>query len=164
MVDDKGGHFQAMFSDIFADYQNPLLTGDVVMANMTWQIWKSAPFSWWQCQFNFALWCATAGCGVSIEDPFQAEKHPLLASLYRFHVCFTIRRLIEELDVALPGDKSHSWYENPYNSRSYKRLCSEFDVSPDTDWRQKLDHGCQDLGSWKTFMTPAGAYRSAHAA
>ena len=33
MVDDKESHFQAIFPDIFADYQNPPLTGDVTMAN-----------------------------------------------------------------------------------------------------------------------------------
>ena len=27
-------------------------------------------------------------------------------------------------------------------------------VSPETDWRQKLDHGCQGLGSWSTYMEP----------
>ena len=77
---------------------------------------------------------------------------------------YTTRHLLEELGVALPGNKSHSCYENSYNSRAYKRLCSEFGVSPDTDWRHKLDHGCQGLGSWSTFMTPSGAYRNAHAA
>ena len=38
MVDDTGSQFKAMFPDIFADYQNPLLTGDVAMANKAWQI------------------------------------------------------------------------------------------------------------------------------
>ena len=107
MVADKGSHFKAMVPDIFADYQNPPLTGDVAMANKTWQIWQNTPFSWWQCQLNFALWCASAGCGVSFEDHLQVEK-PLLASLYRFHVYLATRRLLEELRVALPGDKSHS--------------------------------------------------------
>ena len=132
MVDDQGSHFKAMFPDIFANYQNPLPTGDVAMANKAWQIWQNTPFSWWQCQLNFALWCASAGCGVSFEDHLQAEV-PLLASLY--HAYRTTRRLLEELRVARPGDKFHSWYENPYNSRAYKRLCFEFGVSSDTDWR-----------------------------
>ena len=88
----------------------------------------------------------------------------LACTASRFHVYNTTRRLLEELCVALPRDKSHSWYENPYNSRAYKRLCFEFGVSPDTDWRQKLDHGCQGLGSWSTFMTPSGAYRHSHVA
>ena len=88
MVDDNGSQFKAMFPDIYADYQNPPLTGDVAMANKAWQIWQNTPFSWWQCQLNFALWCVSAGCGVSFEDHLQAEK-PLLASLYRFHVYYT---------------------------------------------------------------------------
>ncbi|MEW8389990.1 MAG: hypothetical protein AB2660_20960, partial [Candidatus Thiodiazotropha sp.] len=45
MVDDKGSHFQAMISEIFAGYQTPPLTGEVAMANKDWQIWKSVPFS-----------------------------------------------------------------------------------------------------------------------
>ena len=105
MVDDHGNHFRAMFPDIFADYQNPPLTGDVAMANKAWQIWQNSPFSWWQCQLNFALWCASAGCGF-----------------YRFHVYHTARRLLEELRVALPRDKSYSWYENAYDSRAYKLM------------------------------------------
>ena len=66
MVDDKGSQFQAMFQDILADYQKTTLTGDVAMANKAWQIWQNIPFSWWQCQLNFALWCASAGCGIHL--------------------------------------------------------------------------------------------------
>ena len=36
MVDEKGSHFQAIFSDIFAGYQNPPLSGDDAMANKAW--------------------------------------------------------------------------------------------------------------------------------
>ena len=114
-----------------------------------------------QCQLNFAVWCAIAGCGVSADDHLQA-KDPLLASLYRFHVYYATRRLLVELKVALSGDQSHSWYQNAYDARAYKRLCIEFGVSPDTDWRQKLDRGCQGLGSLSTYMEPSGAYRHAH--
>ena len=110
-----------MFPDIFADYKNPPLAGDVAVANKAWQIWQNTPFSWWQCQLNFALWCASAGCGISFKDHFQAEK-PLLASLYCFHVYHTTRRLLEELRVALPGDKSYSWYKDAYDSGAYKRI------------------------------------------
>ena len=39
-----------MFPDIFADYQNPPLSGDVAVANKAWQIWRNTPFSWWQFQ------------------------------------------------------------------------------------------------------------------
>ena len=117
----------------------------------------------------------SAGGSASLTSPFGAPLpvvgfhlrttfKPLLASLYRFHVYHTTRRLLEELRDALPWDKSYSWYENAYDSRAYKRLCAEFAVPPEQDWRQKLDHGCQGLGSWSTFMTPSGAYRHAHVA
>ena len=76
-VDDKGSHIQALFQDVFADYQNPPLTGDVKMANKAWNIWKSTSLDRWQCQLNFTLWCATAGCGVSFEDHLQAEDPSL---------------------------------------------------------------------------------------
>ena len=46
MVDDNGSPFKAMFPDIFADNQNPSLTGDDAMANNAWQIWQNTPFSW----------------------------------------------------------------------------------------------------------------------
>ena len=161
MVDDKGDGFQVKFTDIFADYQNLTLTGDINIGNKAWCSWQHTPMDWWQCQLNFAVWCTTAGCGVSADDHLQA-KDPLLASLYRFHVYYATRHLLVELKVALPGDQSHSWYQNTYDARAYKWLCTEFGVSPDTDWRQKLDHGCQGLGSWSTYMEPSGAYRHAH--
>ena len=93
LADDKGSHFKAMFPDIFADYQNPPLTRDVAMENKAWQIWQNTPFSWWQCQLNFALCGASASCGVSFEHHLQAVK-PLLASLYRFHVYHKTKRLL----------------------------------------------------------------------
>ena len=134
MVNDKESHFQAAFPDIFADYQNPPLIGDVTVADKAWHAWSSTPFDWWQRQLNFALWCGSAGCDVSFEDHLQG-KDPLLASLYTFHLYYTTKRLLEELRDALPGDKSHSWYNNEYDDWGYKRLCSEFGVSPDMDWR-----------------------------
>lgn len=47
-------------------------------------------------------------------------------------------------------------------SGGYKRLFAEFGVSSNTDWRQMLDHGCQDLGSYSQYMTPSGKYPDEH--
>ena len=145
-IDNKGSRFKALFQDVFADYQNPPLTGDVTVANKAWRIWTSTPFDWWQCQLNVTVWCVTAGCGVSFEDHLQANDL-LLVSLYLFHVYYTTRRLLEEMHITFPGDKSHSWYQNDYDARAYKRLCCEFGVLPETDCRswimdvKALDHG-----------------------
>ena len=75
-----------------------------------------------------------------------SKLDPLLSGLYRFRVYYTTRRLLVELKVALPGDKSYSWYENAYDARAYKRLCTEFGVAHSTDWRQKLAKA-SDLGA-----------------
>ena len=103
-VDKKGSHFRALFKDVFADYLNPPLTGDVEMANKAWNTWKNTPFDWWQCQLNFTFWCATAGCGVSFEDHLQAID-TLIASLHWFYVYYTTRRILEEPRINLPGDE-----------------------------------------------------------
>ena len=100
--------------------KTPPLTGDEAWGN-----WQHTPMTWWQCPLNFAVWCATFGCGVSADDHLQA-KDPLLASLYRFHIYYATRRLLVELKVALSRDQSHSWYQNAYDARAYKQLCTEF--------------------------------------
>ena len=145
MVDDKGSHLDAIFQDIFADYQNPPLTGDVVMTTRYGKFGKTLLSAGGSASLTSPS--GAAGCGVSFEDHLQAEK-PLLTSLYRFHVYHTTRRLLEELRVALQGDKFYSRYENAYDSRAYKRPCAEFAVPPEQDWRQKLDHDVKvsDLG------------------
>ena len=150
-VDIEGRYFQAAYHDVFSSYQNPPLNGNVAMANEAWSNWKSTPFD---------CWCTTARSGVSFEDHMQAD-HSLLVSVYLFHVYYTKGQILEELRATLPGDKLHSWYENPFDDRPYKRLSSEFGVPPNTLWWQKVDHPCKCLGSWSTYMTPLHVYRHA---
>lgn len=89
---------------------------------------------------------------------------PDMKTSHSQHICYTSRQLLEELRTALPGDKSHSWYENSFDARAYKQLCSELDASPGTEWWQKLDHCCQGLGSYGTYFKQSGQYRSEHQA
>ena len=156
MVDDKGSHFKPCFRTSL-----PTIRTLRSLETLQWQTrhgksGKTLP---------------SAGGSASLASPSGAPL-PVVG----FHLSTTSKRRSPFLPAytaststirpgaCLKRDKSHSWYENPYNSRAYKRLCFEFGVSPDTDWRQKLDHGCQGLGSWSTFMTPSWAYRHAHAA
>ena len=90
----------------------------------------------WQNKVNFAVWCATTGCGVSEEDHLNSET-PMVQSVYRFHVYYQIRRILEEMQVPLPQDDTWDAFDTPYNQRAYERICAEFGVSPRTDWRQK---------------------------
>ena len=47
----------------------------------------------------FFVYCATYCCGISIQHLIPKEDiHPIITSLMRFHVYFTIRRILRRLD------------------------------------------------------------------
>ena len=160
MVDDKGIHFQATFLDVFADYKNPSLTGDVGVANKAWHNWKSTPFDWWQCHLNFIIWCATAGYGVSYEDHLQA-KTPLLASLYRFHVYYTTR--LFSCSCASPSPEiprtpgiTMITTIGPSNVSVMSLVCRRIRTGG-RSWTM-------GLGSYSQYMEPSRSYRHSHQA
>ena len=135
---------------------------------LKWQIrlgisWKALPLTGGSASLISISGAPLPGVVFHLKNISKLHT-PSFASLYWFYVYYTTRRILEELRITLPGDESHSWYQNNYDAGAYKRLCSEFGVSADTDWRQKLDHGCQGLGSWSTYMTPSHEYRHPHQA
>ena len=149
--------FNAKFYNLFQKYQNP-----TIHTNQPYNSWMHSSFDWWQCQLNFAVWMSTAGCGVSYEDHLQHEEN-LISTLFKFHVYYTISRILSELKVAKPTDQSYCYYKNTFDLNAYQRICSEFGVDPQTDWRQKLDvNQSSGLGVFSTFETPSDQYRMAH--
>jgi hypothetical protein len=123
------------------------------VTDATVQAWANTPMQFWQNQLNFAVWCATAGCGVSFSDHLngpEAHKNPLLQSVYIFHVYYTTRRILNEMSIALPQDGSSNPINNTYDRRAYERLCSEFGAHPETDWRQKEFPSSNGLGDVHT--------------
>jgi hypothetical protein len=50
--------------------------------------------TFYQNQFNMAVWFATAGCGISVED-YLNHKIPLIRSVYRFHAYYQIRKVLK---------------------------------------------------------------------
>ena len=96
--------------------------------------WLGGPdMSFWPQQLNFALWCATTGCGISRDILFSSGSllnlSPQVRSFYLFHVYFTVRRILYELGGiesadAWPDDPPFNQKENNYNIDSYKKnLC-----------------------------------------
>ena len=63
--------------------------------------WLAGPdLSFWKQQLNFALWCATTGCGISRDILFPTgylDLSPQVRSFYLFHVSFTVRRILYEI-------------------------------------------------------------------
>ena len=106
--------------------------------------WLGKPdMSFWPQQLNFALWCATTGCGVSREMFFSNSSLQLsdqVRTFYQFHVYYTTRKILYEMGGiqsknALPDDPAFNQKDNPYDIASYKRICAEFGVDPSTDFR-----------------------------
>ena len=110
--------------------------------------WLVKPdISFWPQQLNFALWCATVGCGVSREMLFSNSSLQLndqVRTFYQFHVYYTTRKIMYEMGGiqsknALPDDPAFNQKDNPYDIASYKRICAEFGIDPSTDFR--FTHG-----------------------
>ena len=111
--------------------------------------WMKGPnLGFWQQQLNFAVWCATTGCGVSREMLFGASGSSSsslnlseqLRTFYHFHVYYTTRKILYEMGGiqsknVLPDAPVFSEINNPYNVAAYKRICAELNVPPSTDFR-----------------------------
>ena len=137
--------------------------------------WLAGPnFEYFPQQLNFAFFCATTGCGVSrrilFEDKMRDGKNdltdselilpPQVRSFFWFHVYFTVRRILFELggvqnSLPLPGDSAFSQTENKYDIPSFERICAEFGISPNADFRftRGGNHG---LGSVFEYFTNSG--------
>jgi len=128
--------------------------------------WLGGPhMKYWPQQLNFAVFCATQGCGVSREI-FDSGMNlsPRIRAFYIFHVYFTVRRILYQLGgiqsiSALPGDPTFSQMNNHYDIASYKRIYDEFGIDPSSDFRltQGKNHG---LGSVYIGVTGHGPLKT----
>ena len=104
--------------------------------------WLRGPnIKYWPQQLNFAMFCATQGCGISREIFDEGRSlTPQIRAFYQFHVHFTVRRVLYQLGgiqsiSALPGDPTFNPLNNHYDVASYKRICAEFGIEPSSDFR-----------------------------
>ena len=107
--------------------------------------WLNAPnYKYWPQQLNFAVWCATCGCGVSL---FELEKWPrIIQGFLKFHVYFTTRRVLYEMGVPLPDESAFSQMNNVYRASAFNALCNEFGVvSADFRFKKGRNHGMGDV-------------------
>ena len=131
---DSGSSFKAKFPDVFDKNMLPYVESDAIV-----RAWNYTPMRFWQNQLNFAVWCATTGCGVSYEDHLSGDIPGFAKSMFIFHVYYQIRRIIFELKAPLPTAQSWNAFDNSFDEKSYEKICAEFKVNNNTDLRQKLD-------------------------
>ena len=131
-------YFTTKFRQIFTKTQIKFTTAKYARK------WLAKPdMSFWPQQLNFALWCATTGCGVSREMLFSNSSLNLseqIRAFYQFHVYYTTRKILYEMGGiqsknALPDDPAFNRQDNPYDVASYKRICAEFGIDPSTNFR-----------------------------
>ena len=161
--------FKIKFRDIFTD------TVITHRSSHESRRWLAGPnFEYWPQTLNFAFFIATTGCGVSrrilFEDKMRDGKNdltdselkipPQVRSFFWFHVYFTARRILFELggpqnSLPLPGGTAFSQTENKYNIPSFERICAEFGISPNADFRftRGDNHG---LGSVFEYFSYSG--------
>ena len=137
--------FQIKFPNVFTNY--PL--GAVRVEDQKFKDWDHYKFTIWQSQLNFAVFCASSACGVSVEH--LNAKEPMIRSIYRFHVYYHIRRIMKILEIPLPYENSFSQYNNSYNHEKFIGICSEYGVSNDlTKWRNQKYFSTWQSRAWET--------------
>ena len=119
--------FQVKFLNVFTHY--PL--GAVRVEDQKFKDWNHYKFTLWQSQLNFAVFCASSACGVSVEHLNANE--PMIRSIYRFHVYYHIRRIINGLKIPLPYEDSFNKYDNPYSHEMLVKICVEYRVSDEDE-------------------------------
>ena len=83
----------------------------------------------YQCQLNFALFCATSALGIS----WQPLNHPnlLVRAVYRFHVHFHVRLILHDLGILLPHKDGFTKIKSAYIKSSHYSICDGYGVDTD---------------------------------
>ena len=141
--------FVTKFCDIF---QQTRLKHTASAQAKTWL--RGPNMRYWPQQLNFAVFCATQGCGISREifESGRLSSTPQIRAFYQFHVYFTARRVLYQLGgiqsmSALPGDPNFNPFSNHFDAAPYKRICAEFGIDPSSDFRFTIgkNHGLGNI-------------------
>ena len=137
--------FQIKFPNVFKNY----LLGSVRVEDQKFNDWDHYKFTKSESQLNFAVFCASSACAVSVEH--LNAKETMIRSIYRFHVYYHIRRILKILEIPLPYENSFNQFNNPYNHEKYIHICSEYGVSNDlTKWRNQKYFSTWQSRAWET--------------
>ena len=125
IVVSSGTHdtFPARFLNIFVDYS----LGQMRVGDKLWTNWNKAPLKLWQTQLNYVVFCALSACGVSSAH-LNYTKHPMIRSVYHFHVYYHVRRILKKLQVPLPHETSFNAPDNPYTESEFLKICEDYMV------------------------------------
>ena len=118
--------FPARFLNIFVDY--PL--GQMCVEDKLWTNWNKTPMQLRQTQLNYVVFCASSACGVSSAH-LNYTKHPMIRSVYRFHIYYHVRRVLKKLQTPLPHETGFNTADNPYTKSEFLKICQDYGVLND---------------------------------
>ena len=103
--------------------------------------WKSKyDMKYWQNQLNFAVYCSTFGCRVSLFDHVVNPMLPPLAqSFFMFHFLYQTRKKLTEMKCPIPTNQTFNNLNNFIDMTEYTKICNEFNIDPNSDFRLKLE-------------------------
>ena len=89
-------------------------------------------FHMYQCQLNFALFCATSALGISWQQLHHSDL--LVRSVYRFHMYFHVQLILHDLGISLPQENGFSKVKNAYIKSAYYGVYGEYGDDEDETW------------------------------
>jgi len=107
--------FEARNINVFTNYVLTFYNSNLIAK---WQ--AKCDMTFYQNQLNFAVWCASTGCGVSINDHLNF-KDKLTATVFRFHVYYQSRKILEELSCTIPGISIFNATDNGINMKTFEK-------------------------------------------
>ena len=91
----------------------------------------------YRTQLNFAMYCAT-----KVKTKTDIISNGLVGSIYRFHVIYHIRRVLDRLKCKLPYDNEFDKNNKPFDEKAFQTICREYEVSPNkANYYQKINVG-----------------------
>ena len=141
--------FEANNLNIFTNYVITFYDANLITK---WQ--TSCDMTFYQNQLNFAVWCASSGCGVSVRDHLFAKEN-LLAAVFKFHIYYQTRKILEEMSCPIPGESIFNAMDNRIDKIKYQKLCNEFGINGDEDFRFKGGDN-NGLGTMYNYATNVG--------
>ena len=133
--------FSVKFPNIWMSYKLPKITEKTVydssVYDSIYDVWLSNQVQFWQNQLNFALWCATTGCGLPKE--YLNHENPMIKSVFRFHSYYQIWRILSEMSCPLPTEESWNPLDNGIDTSAFERISNQFNLDLKSNWRQRYD-------------------------
>ena len=103
-------------------------------------MWKTkCNMKYWQNQLNFAVYCVTYGCGVSLYDHIINFNNLIVSSFFQFHFYYQIRKILAEMRCPIPSNQNFNELNNYIDLTEYTKTCNEFNIDLNTDFRIKIE-------------------------